>query len=357
MQLEDYTYKLPEELIANHPPEERGGSRLLALNRQNGEIIDTFYKNIADFFKSGDVLVMNDTKVIKARLFVRKESGVRRELVILERHGDDDWYKHKVMYRGKIKPGDILAIDSDEMGVSAPKVKVEEILGDGLAIISSDQDLLSLCEKFGSVPLPPYMRRDATPMDIQRYQTVFAHQKGSVAAPTASLNMTDEIINTLRQKGVKIHYLTLHVGLGTFLPIRVDNLEDHKMHQEYFEIPAETISAIKSAKAEDSAVFALGTTVARTLEYANSQILSFSGSDNKLTGEADIFIYPGYEFKTIDGLITNFHAPKSTVLMLASAFAGWDNLSTAYQHAVDKKYNFLSYGDSMIIYQNNKPIN
>ena len=375
MKLEDYTYNLPENLIAAHPPKVRGASRLLALNRKTGEISDSFYRNVADFFEKGDVLILNDTKVIKARIFTQKESGVERELVILERHGgDDDWHTHKVMYRGKIKAGDVLTVKN-----SSEKITVEQILGDGLAIVSCEKDLREVCENFGTVPLPPYMRRDATALDIERYQTVFAEEKGSVAAPTASLNMTPEILETLRAKGVKICYLTLHVGLGTFMPIRVDNLEEHKMHQEYFEIPAETCAEIRKAKANGGRVFALGTTVARTLEYAGEEILAKknemfasssikataseakgfereaqhedSSQDKKLRGEADIFIYPGYEFKIVDGLMTNFHAPKSTVLMLASAFASWEHLLKAYAHAVEQDYHFLSYGDSMIIFE------
>lgn len=357
MKLEDYTYNLPENLIASHPPKERGGSRLLDINRENGEIKDDFYKNIADYFEPGDTLVLNDTKVIKARLFVRKESGAEREIVILERHSyDSDWFHHKVMYRGKIKAGDKLTIDGSDAIIT-----VAEILGDGLAEVQSTEDLRELCENFGTVPLPPYMRRDATPLDIQRYQTVFAEEKGSVAAPTASLNMTDEILESLRDKGVNICYLTLHVGLGTFMPIRVEDIEKHKMHQEYFEIPAETIEIIRKTKHTNHKVFALGTTVTRTLEYAVGDILpelfktSTTEKSNEqgvggLKGEADIFIYPGYKFKLIDGLITNFHAPKSTVLMLASAFAGWNTLLKAYEHATHEEYKFLSYGDSMIIH-------
>lgn len=375
MELKDYTYELPEDKIAAHPPKIRGTSRLLALNRKNGEITDSFYKNIADFFENGDILILNDTKVIKARLFTTKENGAERELIVLERHSfDSDWHKHKVMYRGKIKAGDKLFIknyspDKNNDIFESAEITVEEILGDGLAIVSSKTDLRELCENFGTVPLPPYMRRNATPLDIERYQTVFAEEKGSVAAPTASLNMTDEILESLKKKGVKIGYLTLHVGLGTFMPIRIEKIEEHQMHQEYFEIPAETVEQIQKTHQNGGRIFALGTTVARTLEYAHNAIFekSLNGNSGKredlskiiknqtggLSGEADIFIFPGYEFKTIQGLITNFHAPKSTVLMLASAFAGWENLSKAYDHAIqNREYKFLSYGDSMIIYQN-----
>lgn len=375
MELKDYTYELPEDRIAAHPPKIRGTSRLLALNRKNGEITDSFYRNIADFFEKGDLLILNDTKVIKARLFATKENGAERELVILERHSfDSDWHKHKVMYRGKLKAGNKLFVknsspeEKNQNQNSKAEIVVEEILGDGIAIVSSKADLRELCENFGTVPLPPYMRRDATPLDIERYQTVFAEEKGSVAAPTASLNMTEEILDSLRKKGVEIKYLTLHVGLGTFMPIRVEKIEEHKMHQEYFEIPAETAEEIRKTHQNGGRVFALGTTVARTLEYAHNAIFEKSLNGNSgnredlskvsknqngdLSGEADIFIFPGYEFKTIQGLITNFHAPKSTVLMLASAFAGWENLKNAYSHAIQNgEYKFLSYGDSMIIYQ------
>ena len=375
MELKDYTYELPEDRIAAHPPKIRGTSRLIALNRKNGEITDSFYKNIADFFEKGDLLILNDTKVIKARLFATKENGAERELVILERHSfDSDWHKHKVMYRGKLKAGNKLFVknsspeEKNQNQNSKAEIVVEEILGDGIAIVSSKADLRELCENFGTVPLPPYMRRDATPLDIERYQTVFAEEKGSVAAPTASLNMTEEILDSLRKKGVEIKYLTLHVGLGTFMPIRVEKIEEHKMHQEYFEIPAETAEEIRKVHQNGGRVFALGTTVARTLEYAHNAIFEKSLNGNSgnredlskvsknqngdLSGEADIFIFPGYEFKTIQGLITNFHAPKSTVLMLASAFAGWENLKNAYNHAIQNgEYKFLSYGDSMIIYQ------
>ena len=375
MELKDYTYELPEDRIAAHPPKIRGTSRLLALNRKNGEITDSFYKNIADFFEKGDLLILNDTKVIKARLFATKENGAERELVILERHSfDSDWHKHKVMYRGKLKAGNKLFVknsspeEKNQNQNPKAEIVVEEILGDGIAIVSSKADLRELCENFGTVPLPPYMRRDATPLDIERYQTVFAEEKGSVAAPTASLNMTEEILDSLRKKGVEIKYLTLHVGLGTFMPIRVEKIEEHKMHQEYFEIPAETAEEIRKVHQNGGRVFALGTTVARTLEYAHNAIFEKGLNGNSgnredlskvsknqngdLSGEADIFIFPGYEFKTIQGLITNFHTPKSTVLMLASAFASWENLKNAYNHAIQNgEYKFLSYGDSMIIYQ------
>lgn len=340
MKISDYDYNLPDKLIASIPPTIRGTSRLLVLNRKNGEIADKKYSDVCEYLNSGDVLVLNNTKVIKARLKTTKDSGVVRELVILERHSyDNDWFKHRVIYRGKIKTGDTLHVGDS-------KILVESIEGDGIAIIKSDRNLLDLVDQYGEVPLPPYMARDATSADEERYQTVWAKISGSVAAPTASLNMTDEIIDSLKQKGVVIVYATLHVGLGTFLPIRSDTVEGHRMHQEYFEIPKETTTAIKLAKNNGNRVIALGTTIARSLEYASDRILT---EDDDLVGEADIFIFPGYEFKMIDGLLTNYHAPRSTVLMLAAAFAGWDNLLNAYNYAIENEYNFLSYGDSMLI--------
>lgn len=341
MNLSDFYYDIPEALVATEPPKERGDARLLVLDRDTGAITDRTYADVTEYLNPGDVLVINDTKVIKARLIATKPSGGERELVLVEKHGrSDDWHTHKVLYRRKLKEG-------DELYVGDNKLIVERILGDGLAIVQSSRDLLEIAEEHGSVPLPPYMHRDATEADVERYQTIFAREQGSVAAPTASLNMTAETLAALQAKGIVVTYATLHVGLGTFLPIRVDDLTDHKMHKEYFEVPATTIQAIREAKAGGHRVVALGTTVTRTLEYAHEQILA--GPTVDISGEADIFMYPGYEFKTIDGLLTNFHMPESTVLMLTAAFAGWDKLRPAYEHAVAQEYHFFSYGDSMLI--------
>lgn len=341
MHLSDFHYTIPEELIAATPPKVRGTSRLLALDRKTGAISDRTYPDIADYLRAGDVLVINDTKVIKARLITHKPSGATRELVLVEQHGHtDDWHRHKVIYRRKLTAGDTLLIGDDIL-------TVEEILGDGIALIRSERNLLDIADEHGTVPLPPYMGREATAADIERYQTVFAKHAGSVAAPTASLNMTEATLQTLRDKGVTVVYATLHVGLGTFLPIRVDDITKHHMHQEYFSIPKATVTAIQQTKAAGGRVVALGTTITRTLEYAHQQLLNEPPRD--ITGEADIFIYPGYEFRAIDGLITNFHMPESTVLMLTAAFAGWDKLKPAYEHAVRQRYSFFSYGDSMII--------
>lgn len=334
MLVSDFNYELPDERIAKFPPEERGTTRLLVLDRNNGDIVDSHYRNLDEFLNPGDIIILNDTRVMKSRVFTTLPDGRERELVVLEKHGEE---KQRVMYRGKLHNGDVLTIKGSDK-----KVTITQILGNGIAEVESEIDLDVVTEKFGTVPLPPYLHRDATESDTNRYQTVWAKNMGSAAAPTASLNMTDELLARLKAKGIKVYYLTLHVGLGTFLPIRTDNIEDHKMHSEWFCIPGETVEAIKTAKQSGHRVVSVGTTVARTLEYY--------AKTGKTSGEDDIFIYPGFKFELIDALLTNFHAPKSTVLMLASAFAGWDHLKNAYDHAVEAKYDFLSYGDSMFIH-------
>ena len=401
MLVSDYNYDLPEERIAKFPPEERGTTRLLVLNRQTGAIQDSYYRNLDVFLNPGDVLILNDTRVMQSRLFCELPDGRKRELVVLEKHGDEP---QRVMYRGKLHEGDELRIaqamlddnvsetvrdngsgmseeprndgrDEASRGGIMSSIVVAKILGNGIAEVESETPLAELAEQYGTVPLPPYLHRDATDDDKKRYQTVWAKHMGSAAAPTASLNMTEDLLNRLKQKGVIVKYLTLHVGLGTFLPIRSDKVEDHHMHSEWYHIPKDTLAAIEAAKntlsrsmfadvanAERPSpvttgarersekdvflppkprVVALGTTVARTLEYY--------AKTGKTEGEDDIFIYPGFEFQLVDALITNYHAPKSTVLMLASAFAGWGHLKAAYDHAITEKYNFLSYGDSMLI--------
>jgi len=340
MEIENYNYELNEKNIALYPPKVRGTSRLLKLDRSTGQIVDDMYANLDKYLISGDLLILNDTKVIKARLMAKTADGNLRELLILERHSTNpDNHLFKVMYRRKIRPNQKLYVGSIELRVNAT-------YDDGTADIYCTQDVYELAEDYGAVPLPPYMHRQADQNDSKRYQTVFAKDAGSVAAPTASLNLTTELIEKLKSKGVKIAYLTLHVGLGTFMPIRVDKLDNHKMHKEYFVIPETTSRLINLTKKSGGRVLAAGTTVTRALEYSSDKILN---SDSNITGEADIFIYPGYNFKIIDGLLTNFHAPKSTVLMMAAAFAGWDHLLASYKHANEKGYKFLSYGDSMLI--------
>lgn len=335
MKVEDFTYTLPKEKIAAHPPKVRGDAKLLVLHRESGAIEDKRYADLIDYLEPGNVLVLNDTKVLPARLMGTDQEGNEHELLVLEKHASGKF--DRVLYRGKLEEDQVLQVADQDVTI----IHLEE---GGIAQVKSEVDLLELAQEHGDVPLPPYMKRDATPEDVERYQTAFASQVGSVAAPTASLNLTTALLERIAAKGVQIAYLTLHVGLGTFLPIRVDNLEGHKMHSEYFEIPPETIQAIQKS----NRVITVGTTVCRTLEYAADQIKAHSGFE-ALTGEADIFIYPGYDFKLVDGLLTNYHAPKSTVLMLAAAFAGWDNLKNAYDHSLESDYRFLSYGDSMLI--------
>jgi len=341
MLVSDFNYDLPEEVIAQHPPKVRGTTRLLALNRQTGEVTDSHYANLDEFLQPGDLIVLNDTKVMRSRVFTeRKSDGHPRELVVLERHdGDID----HVMYRGKLHEGEELIVKNvatDEK--TEDIITIQKILGNGIATAKANRPLEEIAQDYGNVPLPPYMHRDAEPEDIERYQTVWAKDFGSAAAPTASLNMTKELLAKLEKKGVQIKYLTLHVGLGTFLPIRTDNVEEHQMHSEWFHIPDDTIKAIEDTKAAGHRVIAVGTTVTRTLE--------FWAKTGKTAGEDNIFIYPGFEFKVIDALVTNFHAPKSTVLMLTAAFAGWDHLKPAYEHAISSGYKLLSYGDSCFIY-------
>ena len=276
MLVSDYNYDLPEERIVKFPPKERGTTRLLALNRHTGAMKDSYYKDFVDFLNPGDVLILNDTRVMQSRLFCELPDGRKREIVVLEKHGDEP---QRVMYRGKLHDGDVLKITMTKFGViafeeplkrrastgateprddgsegafresNAPSFVISHILGDGIAEVKSDTPLAELAEKYGTVPLPPYLHRDATDSDKKRYQTVWAKNMGSAAAPTASLNMTDDLLKRIRGKGVIIKYLTLHVGLGTFLPIRSDNVEDHKMHSEWFHIPDDTIEAIEKVRA------------------------------------------------------------------------------------------------------------
>ncbi len=340
MRVADFDYELPEEKIAKYPPLERGSTRLLVLNSRSGGIEHARYAGLDTFLKEGDLLLLNNTRVVRARLFANKQTGGRIELMLLEKHRDE---QSMVLYRGRLKKGDTLITHNRELAVT-------EIVDQGIARISvsGDGSLSDLFEHFGAVPIPPYLKRDAEAIDQERYQTVFAELPGSVAAPTASLNMTGELFEKLQLQGVDIASLALHVGLGTFLPIRVDSFEEHVMHREFYSIPPSTVDKIRRTKAAGGRVVAVGTTVTRALEHASASITAFSG-DAPLTGEADIFIYPGYQFRVIDLLLTNFHAPRSTVLMLTAALAGHGNLQKAYNEALLEGYNFLSYGDSMLI--------
>ncbi len=333
-----FDYNLPEERIAKFPPTMRGSTRLIQLNRETGKIAHGFYSELDQALQPGDLVLLNNSKVIKARLYTQKPTGANVELLLLEKHSAD---QDVVMYGGKLKKGQALLVQDE-------RILVEEILSNGLARVSSEKPLLEILEQYGNMPIPPYLNRKAIEEDVHRYQTVFASEQGSVAAPTASLNFTDELLERLQQKGIRIGYLTLHVGLGTFMPIRVEHLEDHTMHREFYHISKETVELIQTTKKEGRRLLAVGTTVTRALEHAGAEVILNSTPEN-IINEADIFIYPGYEFKLVDMLLTNFHAPRSTVLMLAAAFASWPLLKQAYEEALEKGYKFLSYGDSMLV--------
>ena len=340
MRVSDFDYDLPADRIACYPPAERGSTRLLVIERTSGEIRHAHYAELDTFLDPGDLLVLNNSRVIRARLFCQKPTGARIELMLLEKH---EGAQERALYRGRLKAGDRLLSHGAEL-------LVEELPEEGIARLSRPDggDVAGLFEAHGSVPIPPYLKREAEELDRERYQTVFAGSPGSVAAPTASLNITDELLGRLRTRGVGIAEMTLHVGLGTFLPIRSETFEEHVMHREFYHIPAETAMAIGAAKSAGKRVVAVGTTVTRALEHAAGRL---SGSDfcKAVSGEADIFLYPGRLFRVIDALLTNFHAPRSTVLMLTAAFAGSDLLKRAYREALDNGYRFLSYGDSMLI--------
>lgn len=339
MHINDFTFTLPNKQIAIHPPLIRGNSKLLILNKNDGSIEHSKYSNFDQCINPGDVIVVNDTRVIKARIMA-KCGAKTRELVLLERHSNAiDVHKWKALHKGKVHEGEIYQVGDSY-------IKIGQVHDNGIADVSCDDDIIAICSKYGDVPLPPYMHRSSNKQDIERYQTEFAKTDGSVAAPTASLNLTNHLIRRITSKGGVVAFITLHVGLGTFLPIRTEVIEQHEMHSEYFEVPSKTIISINEAKTRGNRIFAVGTTVTRTLEYLYK---TETPKEKDCSGEADIFIYPGYKFGVVDAMITNFHAPKSTVLMMASAFAGWNNLMHAYEVALANDYKFLSYGDSMLI--------
>ncbi|MFO7811667.1 MAG: tRNA preQ1(34) S-adenosylmethionine ribosyltransferase-isomerase QueA [Pelovirga sp.] len=344
MWLSDFDFTLPEELIAQAPAARRDASRLLSVERQTGVLASRQFTDIVDSFRPGDVLVINDTQVIPARLFAKKTSGGQVEVLLVrkcpEPVGGEDWL---CMTRSSksLAVGTRLIFDK---GLSA---EVLEAGDDYLRQIRFDcqGDFWQIIDEIGHLPLPPYIKRADTLTDRSRYQTVFARERGAVAAPTAGLHFTSEILEQIRAKGVEICNLTLHVGPGTFLPVKVDDVRQHKMHAEYYSIPAATARTINEARALGGRVFAVGTTVTRALETAASEDGLLGAGD----GDSEIFIIPGYRYKIVDALITNFHLPKSTLLMLVSAFAGHELMLRAYDRAVSERYRFFSYGDCMLI--------
>lgn len=340
MKLEDFNYNLPEELIAQEPAESRDKSRLLVLHRDSGLIEHRQFPACIDYFRAGDVLVINNTKVLPARLMgIKDKTGARIEVMLLKRNSLDTWETlvkpgKRVSQGTKIVFGD----GSLTAEVIGPTDAGGRILKFGYEGVFED-----ILDRLGQMPLPPYIKK--TLADKERYQTVYARTPGSAAAPTAGLHFTPELLDKVREKGVRIVEVLLHVGLGTFRPVKTENILEHQMHSEYFEITAEAADAINQARKGGGRVIAVGTTTTRTLETAaDKDGLVVPGS-----GWTDIFIYPGYRFKAVDVLITNFHLPKSTLLMLISAFAGREKVFQAYQQAVAEKYRFFSFGDGMLI--------
>jgi len=340
MQLSDFNYELPADLIAQRPLANRTDSRLLEVKAEGGnhaQLIDRQFKDILSIIKSGDLLVFNDTKVIPARLHGKKETGGIVELLI-ERIASDMQAWVQIRASKVPKTGSIIHIQN-QSGETFP---VEMIGYDGRFYeVRFPKNIFELLERFGELPLPPYIEHQPDGEDAQRYQTVVAKNSGAVAAPTAGLHFDEKILQQLKDLGAYLASITLHVGAGTFTPVREEDLTKHKMHHEWFSIPQETLQAIEKTKQQGGRIIAVGTTSLRALE---SQALN-----QKSSGETNLFITPGFEFKTVDCLLTNFHLPKSTLLMLVSAFAGMSNIRAAYQHAIDQKYRFFSYGDAMFL--------
>ncbi|ABA89136.1 S-adenosylmethionine--tRNA ribosyltransferase-isomerase [Syntrophotalea carbinolica DSM 2380] len=342
MRLSDFDFELPEELIAQHPLAQRQASRLMVLNRVTQQLQLAQFADIADWFRPGDVLVVNDTRVIPARLIGRKQTGGRIEVFLVRRlPGVEEVWACLTKCSKSPRPGTRLILGEGLEGtvVEGGEPPYRHVR------FSFQGDFSQVLEQVGRIPLPPYIRREATPDDRSRYQTVFAREAGAVAAPTAGLHFTDEILDVLRAKGVEIQPLTLHVGLGTFLPMRTDDITEHRMHEENYFVPEGTAAAVNRAKDDGRRVIALGTTSTRTLEYAVDE----QGRLQAGAGTCDLFIRPGFKFRIVDGLVTNFHLPCSTLLVLVAALAGREFILEAYQRAVAEKFRFFSYGDCMLI--------
>lgn len=338
--VDDFDFPLPPELIAQHPATERSGSRLLHVCGQ--QQIDRQFAELPTLLRAGDLLIFNDTRVIKARFFGQKETGGQVE-VLLERIIDDTHAIAQIRASKSPKPGTRMTLAEAFDVVVTGRAGAS---GEFFALELVDRsNLWELAEQFGKLPLPPYIEHPAAGADEARYQTVYAREPGAVAAPTAGLHFDETMLASLRAQGVQTDFLTLHVGAGTYQPVRVDKVADHRMHSERFEIPAATAEAIAATRAAGGRVIAVGTTSLRALESAGNP----DGSVRSGPAETSIFITPGYRFKVVDRLITNFHLPKSTLLMLVSAFAGYDNIRAAYAHAVAERYRFFSYGDAMLL--------
>ncbi|MFI3300765.1 MAG: tRNA preQ1(34) S-adenosylmethionine ribosyltransferase-isomerase QueA [Candidatus Gastranaerophilales bacterium] len=347
MLLSEYDYELPDELIAQIPADKRENSKMLVLQPKNKSISHKHFYDIIDYFDENTLIVMNNTKVLPARLIGHKETGAKIEVFLLSQKKDKIW-DVLIKPSKRVSPNTVIKI-SDELSVKAIK-RLEEN-GEWLVeLIYQDDNVLNVLHRNGNIPLPPYIERkmeseNIKKLDFERYQTVYAKDEGSVAAPTAGLHFTEEILEKLKNKNAELAYVTLNVGLGTFRPVQCENVLEHKMHSETFEITQETADMINNAKANNKKIVAIGTTTVRTLETAFQKY----GCIKACKDSSELFIYPPYEFKVVDNLLTNFHLPKSTLLMLVSALAGKDFVFEAYRKAIENKYRFFSYGDCMLI--------
>ena len=338
MKTSDFVYDLPEELIAQTPLERRDSSRLLVLDKRTGRTEHRHFIDLPDYLRPGDCLVLNDSRVIPARLIGTRATGGAVEVVLLRDLGDGRW-------ECLTRPGKKMRLGAEAFFGDELSAAVEEVLPDGNRILRFAYDgiFLEILERLGRVPLPPYIKAQLD--DPERYQTVYAREPGSAAAPTAGLHFTNELLDRIRDMGVDVQFVTLHVGLGTFRPVKSENIEEHEMHSEYCTVPPETAAAISRARENGGRIVAVGTTSCRTLE-------SFSKPDGTIepaSGWTNIFIYPGYKFKCVDALVTNFHLPGSTLVMLVSAFAGREHILNAYAEAVKQRYRFFSFGDAMLL--------
>ena len=340
MKTSDFYYDLPKELIAQTPAEPRDSSRLLVLDRQSGETVHKHFFDIIDYLDEGDLLVCNDSRVLPARIYgIKEPTGARVEFLLLKQISGNRW--ETLCKPGKkAKEGARFSFGDGLLYATVTEVKDD---GNRVVDFECDENFFAALDKIGQMPLPPYITEELK--DKERYQTVYSHELGSAAAPTAGLHFTTELMDKIKAKGVNIAYVTLHVGLGTFRPVKVDDVTKHKMHSEHYEVPEETAELIKKTKQSGKRVIAVGTTSCRTLESVAAE----HGEVVPCEGFTEIFIYPGFEFKVLDGLITNFHLPESTLIMLVSAFAGYDNIMNAYKTAVEERYRFFSFGDAMAI--------
>jgi len=339
MNLTDFQYQLPDELIARYPAEQRTASRLLAMDRHDGDLGHHGFVDLVNLLKPNDLLIFNNTRVIPARLFGEKETGGKVE-VMVERITSGSRGVAQIRASKSPKPGSRILLDKDL------SIRVVDRVDDMFLIESDDEASLAMVlQAVGHMPLPPYIDREDEQMDRERYQTVYSEREGAVAAPTAGLHFDQTILNTLRDKGVNFAFVTLHVGAGTFQPVRAEQIEDHKMHSEYAEVGADVCNQIREARAAGGRIIAVGTTSVRCIETASVA----KGWIEPYFGDTEIFIYPGYEYKSVDAMITNFHLPESSLIMLVSAFAGRENTLNAYQTAIEEKYRFFSYGDAMFI--------